>query len=285
VVVEDPSDPRLADYFDLADPAGRRRVEAERAIIVVEGRLPVHRLLESDARVRSLLIDERRAVTASDLVDAVAARGAPVYVGRRELVEATVGFPLHRGVVAIAERPPEADAGALLAAAVRGPAPRVVAVLEGLNDHENLGALFRNAAAFGVAAVLLDPTCADPLYRRSIRVSVGHVLQVPSARLTPWPEALGTLRAAGFVLAAMTPHPPVASGEGRPATDLAGLGATAPGRPVALLFGAEGAGLSAAALEAADRWVSIPMSGRVDSLNVAVAAAVAFHALGTQGAR
>jgi tRNA G18 (ribose-2'-O)-methylase SpoU len=281
VAVEDPADPRLADYRDLVDPASRRRVEAERSIMVVEGRLAVAQLLGTDHPVRSLLVDHHRAETAADLVDGVRGRGAPVYVGSREVVEATVGFRIHRGVVAVAERPRPADPAALLAAAARTPvaggAP-VVAVLEGLNDHENIGALFRNAAAFGVGAVLLDPTCADPLYRRSIRVSVGHVLHVPFARLAPWPGGLDLVRSAGFAVCALSPRP---AGTGRAVRTLAELAAhpRAPSAGVALLLGAEGPGLSPEALAAADEAVSIPMADGVDSLNVATAAAVAFERL------
>ncbi len=291
VLVDDPSDIRLADYRDLTDPAARRRLETERSIVVVEGRLSVERLLGSGFEVRSLLVDDRQAVAASGLVDAVRARGAPVFLGRRDLVAATVGFAFHRGVVAIARRPADADPVGVVGRAASTPGEggtrRVVAVLEGLNDHENIGALFRNAAAFGVAAVLLDPTCADPLYRRSIRVSVGHVLQVPFARLPSWPGGLDLLRSAGFLIAALAPHPAAGGTEGRPSMTLSRFvaddrGTPAAGgaaRPVALVFGAEGAGLSAGAMDASDVWVSIPMAGGVDSLNVATAAALAFHGL------
>jgi tRNA G18 (ribose-2'-O)-methylase SpoU len=165
----------------------------------------------------------------------------------------------------VADRAGSPDPVALLRAA------RLVAVLEGVNDHENLGALFRNAAALGVDAVLLGPRCSDPLYRRSVRVSMGHVLRVPFAELPgPWPESLDLLRAAGLQVAALTPAAAV------PLT-ASGLR----GERVAVLLGAEGPGLSAEALAAADVRVRIPMAAGVDSLNVATAAAVAFHAVGT----
>jgi tRNA G18 (ribose-2'-O)-methylase SpoU len=201
------------------------------------------------------------------------------------VVADTVGFALHRGVVAVANRPSPADAARLLANAAGTSAPEgappLVAILEGLNDHENIGALFRNAAAFGVAGVLLDPTCADPLYRRSIRVYVGHVLHVPFARLVPWPAGLQQVRAAGFVIAALAPRPAVDSGV--TAVSLAELqdwmsGSNQP-VGVALLLGAEGSGLTERALAASDVVVPIPMADGVDSLNVATAAALAFHAL------
>jgi tRNA G18 (ribose-2'-O)-methylase SpoU len=300
VQVDDPGDPRLADYRRLNDPAGRRALEAERSIIVVEGRLAVARLLESEHRVLSLLVDDRHLVAVDHLVVSTLDRGAPVYVGTPEVVAATVGFALHRGVVAVARRPVSVAAGDLLAdiapSSGVGEPPAVVAVLEGLNDHENIGALFRNAAAFGVSAVLMDPTCADPLYRRSIRVSVGHVLRVPFARLPTWPAGLDLLRDAGFLVAAMAAVPPDGVGSGPHPLRLSELRArvsrgTGPthddrggdrlGRPggVALLLGAEGPGLSDRARSTADVTVSIPMSHGVDSLNVATAAAVAFHAL------
>ena len=243
---------------------------------------------QSSYRVRSLLVDEHQVTASSDLVAETRARGVPVYVGSRATVAETVGFNLHRGVVAIAERPPPLRAGHLLSDAVglppsAGPFP-VMAIFEGLNDHENVGALFRNAAAFGAAGVLLDPTCADPLYRRSIRVSVGYVLHTPFARLTPWPAGLQQAREAGFLVAAMTPRPVTAADQ--PSLDLAALkdamNGPGPHRGLALLLGAEGPGLTREAISASDVMVSIPMADGVDSLNVATAAAVAFYAvLGT----
>lgn len=263
---------------------------------MVEGKLAVDQLLRSKYAVRSLLIDDHQERSAADLVDAVRSRGMPVYVGRRDVVTATVGFALHRGVVAVAQRPADADARQILLDAVAmssaGGGPPIVVLLEGLNDHENIGAMFRNAAAFGIAAVLLDPTCADPLYRRSVRVSVGHILHVPFARLAPWPGACEQVRSAGFLVVALAPHPPSSLSGGRESMPLSqlvsrvadrgpsrGSGSFRMPQPVALLVGAEGPGLSAGALEAADVVVSIPMVDEVDSLNVATAAAIAFHRL------
>jgi len=285
VEVDDPDDSRLDPYRDLNDPAARTRLAAEQSVFVVEGRLAVDRLLTSEYTVCSLLVDDHQLVAAGDLVAATRARGVPVFVGSRATVAGTVGFALHRGVVAVANRPSPADPGRLLVDAVgtRSPdgAPPLVAVLEGLNDHENIGALFRNAAAFGVGGVLLDPTCADPLYRRSIRVSVGHVLHMPFARLVPWPTGLHQVRAAGFVVAALAPRP--ATDSRVPVVGLADLKAWMSGSDhpagVALLLGAEGPGLTDTALAASDVVVPIPIVDTVDSLNVATAAAVAFHAL------
>ncbi len=285
VRVDDPDDPRLELYRGLNDPAGRIRLDHDRSIFVVEGRLAVQRLLTSRYTVRSLLVDDHQVTAAQDLVAATRNTGAPVFVGPRSLVAGTVGFSLHRGVVAVATRPPLPRAEQLLAdAAGRSAgngAPRLIAVLEGLNDHENIGALFRNAAAFGAAGLLLDPTCADPLYRRSIRVSVGHVLHLPFARLDPWPTGLELVRAAGFVVAALAPRPPThidvaVVGLAELKTRLSGLGHPA---GVALLLGAEGPGLTESALALCDVVVPIPMAEGVDSLNVATAAAVALHTL------
>ncbi len=285
VEVEDPDDPRLDLYRNLNDPAGRVQLDAERSVFVVEGRLAVERLLASGYAMRSLLVDDHQVTAAGDLVSAARARGVPVFVGSRAVVAGTVGFALHRGVVAVADRPSPPDAGRLLAGTARTAAstgtPQIVALLEGLNDHENIGALFRNAAAFGIAGILLDPTCADPLYRRSIRVSVGHVLHVPFARLEPWPAGLHQVKTAGFLVAALAPRP--AADCGVPALDLAGLRAQLAPREqpagVALLLGAEGVGLSRGTLAAADVVVPIPMEDGVDSLNVATAAAIAFFVL------
>jgi tRNA G18 (ribose-2'-O)-methylase SpoU len=285
VRVEHVDDPSLDLYRRLNDPAGRRRLEADRSVFVVEGKLAVHRLLTSGYSVRSLLVDDHQVTLASDLVAATRGQGAPVFVASRAVVADTVGFALHRGMVAVANRPTPARTEQVLTDAVGTSAsqgsPPLVAVLEGLNDHENIGALFRNAAAFGLAGVLLDPTCADPLYRRSIRVSVGYVLHVPFARLVPWPSGLDDVRAAGFVVVALAPLPAAESEV--PIVSLAELKAwmSGSGRPVgvALLLGAEGTGLTDAALTASDVIVSIPMADGVDSLNVATAAAVAFHAL------
>ena len=301
VVVTDPDDPRLVDYGQLTDPVARRRIERDRAIMVVEGRVAVRQLLDSHHRVRSLLVDDHQVESAGDLVRATLSRGVPVLVGSRDVVARTVGFDLHRGVVAVADRPPALDPGDVLDEAARtgsiGGGPPLLAVLEGLNDHENIGAIFRHAAAFGVAAVLLDPTCADPFYRRSIRVSAGHVLHVPSARLAPWPAALGRLRSAGFVVAALAPRRTAPDGSGRRPTlsleQLASVvaghrrpdarGATVGPSGVALIVGAEGPGLSAGVLAVADETVSIPMAAGVDSLNAATAAAIAFHRLAGSG--
>jgi tRNA G18 (ribose-2'-O)-methylase SpoU len=258
VPVDDPADPRLADYVGLTDAALRRRLEHGRGVFIAEGELVIRQLVASPYPVRSVLLTD---ACHARLRDALVDVRAPVYVAPQAVLAAVAGFNIHRGAVAAAARLPATPVGELLCDA------RVVAVLEGLNDHENIGAVFRNAAALGVDAVLLSPNCADPLYRRSVRVSMGHVLRVPFTTVAPWPGGLAALAAAGFELVALTPMEgaePVAALDGA-------------GRRVALLLGAEGGGLSPGVLAAAHRRVRVPMRAGVDSLNVATAAAIAFH--------
>ncbi len=258
VTVVDPADPRLADYLELADPAARRRRERDE-LFVVEGVTAIGRLLDSTHRVRSVLVTPRAHARLAARLDGVR---APVYIASPDVLAATVGFNLHRGAVAAADRVPLRAVAEVLAGA------RCVAVLEGLNDAENLGAIARSARALGVDGLVLDPTCIDPYYRRIVRVSMGEVLLLPIARATRWPGDLATIRAAGFSLVALTPDPAAES-----------LWDLDVGGPVALLLGAEGPGLSGAALATADRRVRIPIDPAVDSLNVGHAAAIAFAAL------
>jgi len=219
--------------------------------------LVVRALLSTDHRVRSVLVTPKQRALLADALDPL---DAPVYVVTPDVMKRTVGFDLHRGAVAAADRYPLPSMDAVLEGATR------VAVLERVNDHENLGALFRNAAAFGVDAVLLCPECSDPLYRRSVRVSTGHVLTVPWTRATPWPGAIDVLEARGFSVLALTPAPEAERIDHfSPTQDR-----------VAIVLGAEGPGLSADALKRAGRRVRIPMATGVDSLNVAVAGALAF---------
>lgn len=259
IEIRDPADPRLDDYRDLTTADRRPDRPGGRGLVIAEGVVVVRRLIESPYPVRSLLGVPRRL---ADLADDLAALDVPAYAADAETMATTVGFHLNRGVLAVADKAAPPDPVALAASA------RLLAVAEGVNDHENLGALFRNAAALGVDGVILGPRCADPLYRRSVRVSMGHVLRVPFAALPgEWPESLDVLRAAGLTVAALTPS--------RDAVPLAAAGLD--GVRTALLLGAEGPGLTDAALAAADLQVRIPMATGVDSLNVATAAAVAFH--------
>lgn len=259
VEVWDVADPRLDDFRDLAAADRRPDRPGGRGLVIGEGVIVVQRLLASVYRPRALFGVRHRL---DALGGSLAGIDVPVYVTSAELMADVVGFHLNRGVLASADRVPLPGAAALAASA------RLLAVLEGVNDHENLGALFRNAAAFGVDGVLLGERCADPLYRRSVRVSMGHVLRMPFAPLRPWPGELAVLRVAGFRLVGLTPD--------HSAVPLRSAGLER-GR-VALLLGAEGPGLSSAALAAVDEVVRIPMADGVDSLNVATAAAVAFAA-------
>ena len=279
VTLSDADDPRLDLYRDLNDPAGRARLEWETAVFVVEGKLGVARLIDSPYEILSLLVDDHQRDGAAELVEGVLRRGSPVYVASRAVVADTVGFSLHRGVVAVAARPAPTPVQEVVDATLAGTGLPTVAVLEGLNDHENIGALFRNAAAFGLGGVLLDPSCADPLYRRSVRVSMGHVLHVPTARMTPWPESMVALGTAGFLVVGLAPNAKRPGARVVDVADLARVWREAGRRGIALVLGAEGPGLSDAALASVDLVATIPMAEGVDSLNVATAAAVAFHAV------
>ena len=264
--VDDPADPRVGDFVGLSDPDLRRRREQangpDGGFFVAEGPLVVLHLLRSPYRVRSLLVTERGLRALEDDLAAFAAAGVapPVYLASQAVLDGVCGFHFHRGALASADRRPLPDLASATASA------DLAVVIEGVNDHENLGAVFRNAAAFGAGAVVLDPTCADPFYRRSIRVSMGHVLRTPITRAVAWPEAIADLRALGFEVLALTPS-----------TGAEDVRTLRPARRRALLLGAEGPGLSPAALAAADRRIRIAMAPGVDSLNVATAAAVALH--------
>ncbi len=254
IEVTDSADPRLDDFRDLTDADVR---PDRRGIVIAEGVNVVERLATSPYRVRAVVGVPARIASLAPVLDPL---DVPVYSVDKWVLSDVVGFRVTRGVLASASRPAPVDVTGLVSSVSR------VAVLESLNDFENLGALFRNAAAFGVQAVLLDPQCADPLYRRSVRVSMGHVLRVPFAVLPgAWPGSLSVLRAAGFSVLAMTP-----------AADALPLRTVVPPPKWAVLLGAEGPGLTPAAQAAADVRVRIPMASGVDSLNVATAAAVAF---------
>jgi tRNA G18 (ribose-2'-O)-methylase SpoU len=257
--VDDPSDPRVADFFRLNEPELRRE-----GYFLAEGALVIRQLLRSPYRVRAVLATSRGlAALAADLAD----QDAPVYQVSQALMTSIAGFHFHRGALASAERGPQPDLATVAAAG------DVLLMAEGVTDNENLGGLFRNAAAFGVAGVVLDATSADPFYRRAVRVSMGHVLRLPHTRVANAPEAVAALRGSGFEVVALTPDPG--------ADDLRTL-TPGPRRRV-LLVGAEGPGLSHASLAAADRRVRIAMAPGVDSLNVATAAAVALHHLAGPG--
>lgn len=258
--VADAADDRLADYRSLTDVALRRRIEPETGLYMAEGAKVIARALAAGHRPRSLLVSERWLESVESLVDP----DVPIYVAPAPVLEAVTGYDVHRGALAAMHRPELAS----VADTVRDAS--LVVVLDGIVDHTNVGAAFRSVAGLGADAVLVSPTCADPLYRRSVKVSMGTVFQVPWTRIDPWPEGLGELREAGFTVAALAL-----------ADDAVSLGdfAAAGHERVALVMGAEGDGLSHDALAAADYVVTIPMAGSVDSLNVAAASAVAVWAL------
>jgi tRNA G18 (ribose-2'-O)-methylase SpoU len=259
--VNDATDARLADYRALKE----RHLNEEGGRFVAEGERVVRRLLASRLRVRSIVVTEPRLRALADaLADARARAGGadfPIFVVAPAVLDTIVGFHVHRGCLAIGERPTAAE----VPADARG-----IVVLEDLVDVDNLGALARNAAAFGAGALVLSPRCADPFYRKAIRVSLGGVFELPVVRLARWPEGLDDLRAQGFSLVAAVVAP-----------DATPLPRFVPPPRWALLLGSEGPGLSPGAIARCDHRVTIPMSTSpgADSLNVATAGAVLLYAL------
>lgn len=254
--------PELADYTQLTDAALRKVLEPERGLYLAESPKVIERALRAGHIPRSVLLLEEWLPTIAPLLGDYPQ--VPVYVGQSEQLEQLTGFHLHRGAIASIHRPEPRDVSQLLSDSQR------IVVLEDLADHTNVGAIFRSVVALGADAILLTPACADPLYRRAVRVSMGAVLQVPWARLPHWRDAGPLIRDAGYELAAFTLD--------HEAEDLAEFARLAP-RRIALMFGTEGEGLSKRALAAATRKVTIPMQSGVDSLNVATTAAVALWAI------
>ncbi|PRZ02774.1 tRNA G18 (ribose-2'-O)-methylase SpoU [Isoptericola sp. CG 20/1183] len=267
VRVTDPADPRLRDYTDLTDVKLRTVREPAEGLFMAESSNVIRRALAAGHRPRSFLMADKWLDSMADVLDAHP--GTPVYVGDEQVLREITGFHLHRGALAAMHRPELPAVHELVAGARGGAGARRVAVLEDIVDHTNVGAIFRAAAGLGVDAVLVSPRCADPLYRRSVRVSMGTVFQVPWTRLDTWPGGLHDLQDDGFTVAALA--------LADDAVSLDDLAASPPER-LALVLGAEGDGLSRGAVEAADQVVTIPMAGAVDSLNVASASAVAFWA-------
>lgn len=260
VRIDDPADDRLADYRDLTDVALRRVLEPAGGLYIAESAKVIARAVAAGHRPRSVLVQQKW------LDDALPLAGdAPVYLVDDDVAERLTGYTVHRGALAAMHRPSLPSVAEVVAGA------RLVLVLEDIVDHTNVGAAFRAAAGLGADAVLVTPRCADPLYRRSVRVSMGTVFQVPWTRLPEWTAAKPLLEGAGLHLAALAL-----------ADDAVTLDAFAAAghERVALLMGSEGDGLSRGALAAADTVVTIPMAGGVDSLNVAAASAVALWELG-----
>jgi len=262
VPVTDAADPRLSDYVALRDTSLRKSLESERGLFIAEGEKVIRRAIEAGHRTRSFLLAERWIPGLADLIDLHP--DAPVYVVSEDLAEAVTGFHVHRGALASlhrAEPTPMADLLGL----------RRLVVAEDIVDHTNVGAILRNAAGLGWDGVLLAPRAADPLYRRSIKVSMGTVFSLPWARVDDWATAIPSLRAAGFTVVALALTPD--------AVGLDDLVAAGVPDKLAIVVGTEGEGLSRRWIEQADAVVSIPMAHGVDSLNVAAATAVACWAL------
>lgn len=254
----------LPEYSRLTDMKLRRRLEPERGLYLAESLNVIRRAVESGHEPISFLTAPRWLPALEETLIEVGAGEhgeIPVYVASEEQLERITGFHLHRSPLAAMHRPVLPTLDEVLASARR------VAVLEGIVDHTNVGALFRSAAALGIDAVLVSPDCADPLYRRSVRVSMGTVFQVPWTRIDPWPAGISVLRERGFTTAALALR-----------EDAVSLEDFRPPDKLAIILGTEGDGLSARTIERADLTLQIPMSGGVDSLNVAAAAAVAFWA-------
>ena len=262
IEITDPADPRLADYVGLSDPEIRRR-SADNQFFISEGVEVVRRLVVSNMRLRSIVLSPNRV---DIMTPALANVACPIYVAERKVISSVVGFDMHRGVVGSALRPELQTLDEVLShPPLYGPRHRI-AILEGLSDHENLGAIARSARAFHIDAIVIDPTCADPDYRRTVRVSMGEILFLPIVRMDV-DEAMSVVRRKSGSVLAFTPN--------LNAVSLHDFVDTKPG-PLALIFGAEGNGLPDHTLSSADHQIRIPIAEDVDSLNVGHAAAIAF---------
>ncbi len=260
ITITDPTDERLRDFVGLTDVKLRRVLEPAGGLYLAESEKVIRRALAAGHRPRALLMGERWLTDLADVVADAEADGVPVYTGSAEVIEGITGYNLHRGALASMHRPQLPTLAEVLDGARR------VLIIEDVVDHTNVGAIFRSAAALGTDAVLVTPRCADPLYRRAIRVSMGTVFQVPWTRIEPWPAGIADLREAGWTVAALA--------LADDAVSLDELSADTPER-LALVLGTEGDGLARRTLGHVDVTVTIPMAGGVDSLNVAAAGAVA----------
>jgi tRNA G18 (ribose-2'-O)-methylase SpoU len=270
IAVDSADDDRLIDYRNLTDVALRARHEPASGMYIAESASVIERAVEAGHRPRSILMQDSWLDRMNPMLESIGAfepHGIPVFVGDRAVLESLTGFHVHRGALAAMHRPELPSVASVVAGATR------IVVLEDLVDHTNVGAIFRSAAGLGIDAILVTPRCADPLYRRSVRVSMGTVFQIPWTRIENWPAGLDELRAAGFTIAALSPRTDTS-------INLDDLAAHPPEK-LALVFGTEGDGLTDTALSTSDTRVSIPMHAGVDSLNVAAASAVVFWALTT----
>jgi tRNA G18 (ribose-2'-O)-methylase SpoU len=274
ITIGDAGDPRLADYTKLTDVSLRTSLEAEHGLFIAEGSKVISRAVQAGYQVRSVLLGESRVADLGTPSGAgalsVVGPDVPVYVVPDAVAERLTGYRVHRGALASVARLELPSVGSVLATARR------IVILEDLVDHGNVGAIFRCAAALGIDAVILSPRCADPLYRRSVKVSMGAVFAIPCARMSEWYDGLSGIRAAGFAVLALTPD--------ERATPVGAALGKLTGQRVALLLGTEGDGLSSRWLHEADETVRIPMSpgaraAGVDSLNVVAAAAIACSLL------
>ena len=258
ISINDPEDPRIAGFRDIRE----RDLTGREGLFIAEGEVVV-RVLASAAslcRPRALLLAEKRADALGDVIKALA-ESTPVYVAGQAVLDRIAGFPLHRGILALGEKPVTSPIEVMLGAVSE---EDVFVIASGIGNHDNMGGLFRNAAAFGARAVLLDQSCCDPFYRKSIRVSVGAVLRTPSSVEKSAEALVAAMQARGVEVVALTPS----------ATER--LANYRRQGPVALMVGSEGPGLPRAVIERC-RAVGVPMAGGFDSLNVAVASALALH--------
>jgi tRNA G18 (ribose-2'-O)-methylase SpoU len=263
IIIEDPGDPRLADYRELNNQPIRTAMEGDE-FFMAEGYMAIDRLIDSGHQLRSVLLGPTRVKRFLPYLERRELAGVPVFVADHEVMERIVGFNLHRGVLASGNRKPYPTVADLAATATR------LAVLEALNDNQNVGAIARAARAFGFDGMVLSPNCTDPYYRRTVRVSMGEVLHMPTARVNDdsWPGALDTLHDFGFETWAMTP-----------AANATNVWEMAAPERLAVVFGAEGPGLTNLAIQNTTHCVRIPIASNVDSLNVGHAAAVTFAAV------
>jgi tRNA G18 (ribose-2'-O)-methylase SpoU len=262
VTLDDPDDPRLGDYRSLTDVALRTKYEPPHGLFIAEGALVIERAVSAGYQLRSAVMTPQ---WLDRTAAALATSDAPIYLGSDELLHTVTGFHVHRGALASVHRRPLPGFDQLIATSSR------VVVIEDLVNHTNLGAIFRAAAALGMDGVVLSPQSTDPLYRRSVRVSMGAVFTVPYAKAPSWPAAVDAMRAKGFRMLALTPS-----------SDAVALNDVTAGESdaIGIVLGTEGAGLSDDAAGRCDQRVRIPMMAGIDSLNVASAAAVAFWQLG-----
>ena len=259
ITITDPRDERVRDFTALTDVDLRKLREPAEGLFLAEGEKVIRRALDAGHTPRAALMTARWIESLSDLMPEL---NCPIYVADQQILENITGYTVHRGALMSLHRPAPRRWDDLISSARR------VVILENLVDHTNVGAIFRNAAALDIDAVLVTPECADPLYRRSIKVSMATVFAVPWARIDPWPASIGLLRELGFHTLAMTP-------------DVGSISLRDVDRELrlAILVGSEGRGLSQAALDQCDVRVRIPMRPGVDSLNVSAASAITFYAL------